>query len=229
MLVNSLGEMNTKIVLDFLSQLKENNCREWFNAHKDLYQQSRKSFEDMVAKLILKIGEFDEEVKYLTPTDCIFRIYRDIRFSPDKTPYKTHFSAYIAAQGGRKSPLAGYYIHIEPNNSQLGGGVYCPEPDALKKIRLSIYDNYDELKEILDDPEFKNNFGRIYSPEILKKMPLGYPADFEGAEFLKFKHFLVEHRVSDSVLLEKDIAEYASPLFKSLVPFNRFFNYILEE
>jgi uncharacterized protein (TIGR02453 family) len=221
--------MNVNVILDFLEKLKNNNNREWFNANKKSYQQSRKIFEEIVAKLIIKIGEFDEEVKYLTPADCIFRIYRDIRFSPDKTPYKTHFGAYIAPQGGRKSPLAGYYIHLEPGNTQLGGGIYCPDTELLKKIRMSIYDNYEELKEILEETSFKANFGEIYSPEKLKKMPLGYPADFEGAEILKFKHFLVEHSLTDTVLLNEDITEYAPPIYRSLLPFNRFFNYTLEE
>ena len=221
--------MNIQVILDFLKELKENNNREWFNAHKDSYLKAKKIFEELVTILILKIGEFDEEVKYLTPSECIFRIYRDVRFSPDKSPYKTHFGAYIAPGGGRKSILGGYYIHLENEHSMLGGGIYCPEPDALKKIRLSVFENYDELEEILNDPQFVSIFGKMDSDERLKKVPAGFPADFKGIEYLKFKHFLASHFLSDPAVLKEDLTVYAPKIFKALRPFNRFFNEILED
>ncbi len=220
--------MDLKVILDFLEKLREHNNREWFNDHKDSYLEAKKIFEELVTKLILKIGEFDEEVKYLTPSECIYRIYRDVRFSPDKSPYKTHLGAYIAPHGGRRSILSGYYIHLEPGNCQLGGGVYCPAPEILKKIRLSIYENYDELEEILNHPQFISYYGKIYSFEQLKKAPVGFPADFKGIEYLKFKHFLTEHSMSDSVVLKENMEVYAPKVFKALYPFNRFFNEILE-
>jgi len=221
--------MNIQQILNFLKALKANNNREWFNANKDSYIEAKKNFEELVATLILKIGEFDEEVKYLTPSECIFWIYRDVRFSHDKSPYKTHFGAYIAPGGGRKSILGGYYIHLESENNMLGGGIYCPEPSALKKIRQSVYENYDELEEILNDAQFVSIFGKMYSDESLKKAPAGFPADFKGMEHLKFKHFCVGHFLSDSELLKEDLTVYAPKVFKAMVPFNRFFNEILED
>ena len=221
--------MNLQVIFNFLKELKENNNREWFNAHKESYLEAKKIFEELVTKLILEIGEFDEEVKYLTPAECIYRIYRDVRFSLDKSPYKTYFGAYIAPRGGRKSILSGYYVHLESENSMLGGGIYCPEPAVLKKIRLSIFENYDELEEILNNPQFISVFGKMYSDEQLKKNPVGFPADFKGIEYLKFKHFLVGHFLSDSALLKEDLTVYAPQIFKAMIPFNRFFNEILED
>jgi len=221
--------MNIEVILDFLKELKANNNREWFNTHKDSYLKAKSIFEELVTKLILKLGEFDEEVKYLTPAECIYRIYRDVRFSPDKSPYKTYFGAYIAPHGGRKSILGGYYIHLESEHSMLGGGIYCPEPDALKKIRSSIFENYDELEEILNNPQFISVFGKMDSDERLKKAPAGFPADFKGIEYLKFKHFLASHFLSDSDVLKEDMTIYAPEVFKVLRPFNQFFNEILED
>jgi len=221
--------MNIQVILDFLKELKANNNREWFAAHKDSYLEAKKNFEELVTILIPKLGEFDEEVKYLTPSECIYRIYRDVRFSPDKSPYKTYFGAYMAPCGGRKSILGGYYVHLEAGSCMLGGGIYCPEPDALKKIRLSVYENYDELEEILNDPQFVSVFGKMYSDESLKKAPAGFPADFKGMEYLKFKHFLASHFLTDSAVLKEDLTVYAPKVFKALRPFNRFFNEVLEE
>ena len=220
--------MDLQVILNFLKELRENNNREWFNANKDSYLEAKKIFEELVTILIPKIGEFDEEVKYLTPSECIYRIYRDVRFSPDKSPYKTYFGAYIAPRGGRKSVLGGYYIHLESEHSMLGGGIYCPEPDVLKKIRLSVFENYDELEEILNNPQFVSILGKMYSEEQLKKAPVGFPADFKGIEYLKFKHFLASHFLSDSAVLKEDLTVYAPKVFKVLRPFNRFFNEVLE-
>ena len=219
--------MNIQVILDFLKQLKANNNREWFAAHKDSYLEAKKSFEELVTTLIPKIGEIDEDVKYLTPPECIYRIYRDVRFSPDKSPYKTYFGAYMAPRGGRKSILGGYYVHLEPDSCMLGGGIYCPEPGALKKIRQSVYENYDELEEILNDPQFVSVFGKMYSDESLKKAPAGFPADFKGMEHLKFKHFLASHFLTDSAVLKEDLTVYAPEVFKALRPFNRFFNEVI--
>ena len=221
--------MNLQTILDFLKNLTENNNREWFAANKNSYLEAKKNFEELVTILIPKLGEFDEEVKYLTPPECIYRIYRDVRFSPDKSPYKTYFGAYMAPRGGRKSILGGYYVHLEAGSSMLGGGIYCPAPDALKKIRHSIYENYDELEEILNDPQFVSVFGKMDSDEKLKKAPAGFPADFKGMEYLKFKHFLASHFLTDSAVLKEDLTVYAPKVFKAMVPFNRFFNEILED
>ena len=120
-----------KEIYDFLRELRENNDREWFNAHKKRYVELKAWFDEWVGKLIEKTAGFDEEIEGLNVKDCVYRIYRDVRFSPDKSPYKTHFAAYLASPGGRNSQRAGYYVHLEPDGSLLAGGLYCPEPSLL--------------------------------------------------------------------------------------------------
>ena len=134
--------MNAEII-QFLTELRQNNNREWFQANKSRYDFLRKVFIDEVQQLIDRIALFDPEIAGLEAKDCLFRIYRDIRFSPDKTPYKIHFAAYMASCGGRGSERAGYYIHLEPGGCLLSGGVWCPPP-ALLKIR-SYYGLYDKI------------------------------------------------------------------------------------
>ena len=134
-----------KELFQFLSELRLHNNREWFQANKPRYDLLHRQFIEVVQELINRMTLFEPELAGLTPKDCIFRIYRDIRFSPDKTPYKTHFGAYIAAYGGRKSEYAGYYLHLEPGASMLAGGVWCPPPALLKLFRKDIYENIEFL------------------------------------------------------------------------------------
>ena len=145
-----------KAIFDFLRKLRDNNDREWFNAHKPEYLELKDRFEKWVSELIERTADFDEEVRGLAAKDCVYRIYRDTRFSPDKTPYKTHFGAYIASPGGRNSNRAGYYVHLEPDGSLLGGGLYCPDPALLKRLRQDIYDNIEEFTSILQEKAFVN-------------------------------------------------------------------------
>ncbi|MBK8806523.1 MAG: DUF2461 domain-containing protein [Bacteroidales bacterium] len=135
-----------KLVYDFLKQLCINNNRDWFTANKDFFEQAKLEFKDFVEKLIPQIVAFDDTVKDVKSTECIFRIYKDVRFSKDKTPYKTNMGAFITPEG-RKSCNAGYYIHIEPDNSFTAGGIYMPPSDKLLKIRQSIYSNPSEFKK----------------------------------------------------------------------------------
>ncbi|HRS68437.1 MAG TPA: DUF2461 domain-containing protein, partial [Paludibacteraceae bacterium] len=162
------------------------------------------------------------------PDECIFRIYRDIRFSPNKQPYKNHFGAYIAPHGGRKSLLSGYYLHIQPDASFFSGGIYCPEPAALKRLRESIDIHYEELVAITNVQAFKNAFDEIVSPEALKRVPTGFASDSPAAEWLKFKHFIVQHPVSDAEFIASDFHEKALSVFRAMKPFNDFLNEALE-
>ena len=118
------------IILDFLSKLKENNNREWFQANKKFYEEAKSEVEAFVDDLIPRMAAFEPSLKYVTAKECMFRIFRDVRFSKDKVPYKTNMGAWIT-KGGRKSPGPGYYLHIQPGESMLAGGVYMPEPDKL--------------------------------------------------------------------------------------------------
>ena len=149
--------MNAEII-QFLTELRQNNNREWFQANKSRYDSLRKGFIDEVQQLIDRIALFDPEIAGLEAKDCLFRIYRDIRFSPDKTPYKIHFAAYMASCGGRGSERAGYYIHLEPSGCLLSGGVWCPPPALLKALRKDIYENIEDFVAIMEKPSFKKTY-----------------------------------------------------------------------
>ena len=134
-----------KVVLDFLALLEENNNREWFQQNKKQYDEAKAEVESFVNSIIGGLAKFDESVKYVEAKDCMFRIFRDVRFAKDKSPYKINMGAWIT-HAGRKSPGPGYYIHLQPGGSFLAAGVYMPEPDQLKKIRNEIYYNIAEFK-----------------------------------------------------------------------------------
>jgi len=141
--------MNLQITMDFLFQLRGNNNREWFNSNKDLYNEAKNEFEGFVNILIPTTKSIDSEIDVVSAKECTFRIFRDVRFSKNKSPYKINFGAYIS-KGGRKNPFAGYYIHLQPGESFVGGGIYMPESKYLKAIRKKIYENVDEYKGIIN-------------------------------------------------------------------------------
>ena len=219
--------MNEQII-QFLKELRVNNNREWFQANKARYDILRQGFIDEVQELIHQIGLFDFEVVGLDAKDCLFRIYRDIRFSPDKTPYKCHFAAYIASCGGRGSERAGYYIHLEPDGCLLSGGVWCPPPALLKMLRKDIYENIEELVGIMEEPNFKATYP-IMEGEVLKRMPVGYPSDFKYGEILRHKDFCVVSNKPDSFFYSSDWMDKVVADFKLLYPFNRFLNYTVDD
>lgn len=221
--------MRIQDILSFLSDLKENNHREWFALQKERYEMSRRDFEQISDQLILEISRFDDEVKHLTAKDCVFRIYRDTRFAADKTPYKTHFGVFIAAGGGRKSERGGYYLHLEPEKSFVAVGVWCPPPPLLKALRQSIYENIDELKEIMAAPSFSKYFSHFYDEEKLTKAPKGFPAEFPDVELLKLKHYMVEFSLSDSILSSEHFVSEVAKIMQSAYPLNRFLNYTVDE
>lgn len=218
-----------KNILHFLSELKQNNNREWFAENKDWYNQVKTDFEALGANLIREISTFDEDIKHVDVKDCVFRIYRDVRFSHDKSPYKTHIGIYIASHGGRKSQRGGYYIHFEPDNCFVGCGVWMPQPNILKALRQSIYENIDEFNDILENSAFKKQFPKLNEEGKMKKIPLGFPADFPQAELLKNKSFLVDTAITDEHLVATDFAKTISQLLKVAYPFMSFLNYTVDE
>lgn len=214
--------MNTHIhkeTLNFLVELKGNNKRDWFNSNKDLYHTAHQNLCDFVSVLIEKIAQFDNSVDGLDPKKCIFRIYKDIRFSKDKSPYKTHFGAIISENG--LSGSSGYYLHIEPDASMLGGGAYHPEPDLLRQIRQKISQNPDAYTKIIKNSHFKKNFGEI-SGERLKNVPKGFDKNNPMSNYLKLKDFVMIHKIDNEKLLSEDFADYCATIFKSMVSFNSF-------
>jgi uncharacterized protein (TIGR02453 family) len=211
-----------KTVLEFLKGLKENNTREWFEENRKGYESAKTEFEKMLNGLIPEIYSFDPEIGPLTAKDCVFRIYRDVRFSKDKSPYKTNMGGFIC-KGGRKGLYAGYYVHIEPGNPMLAGGIYMPPPEVLKKARQEIYFNAEEFKGILNGKDFKKTF-KVMEDDKLSRPPKDFPADFKDIELLKYKSYTVFHLMKDETVLGKDLQDYMVKVFKVMQPFNGFIN-----
>ncbi|MBC8111566.1 MAG: DUF2461 domain-containing protein [Verrucomicrobia bacterium] len=220
-----------KNVLQFLTNLSQNNTREWFEANKNLYDEAKAETQQLVTAILAAMLAFEPEFAHLKANDCMFRIFRDVRFSKDKTPYKPYFSAYFQREG-RKSMRAGYYLHIQPGgSSMLAGGMWMPEKEALKSIRQEIDYNAAKLHEIIDDQTFVKNFGSLFTqdmlfsmPRSLKKAPKEYAADHSEIELLKQKDFTLSHGLTDAQLTEPDFADYAVSTWKTLKPFNDFLN-----
>jgi uncharacterized protein (TIGR02453 family) len=222
-------QMKNKEILQFLSELNENNNREWYSRNKERCKALQTDYAKTVQTLIEGISLFDPEIKGLEAKNCLFRLFRDTRFSPDKTPYKTHFGAYMAAQGGRKSLRAGYYFHLEPGGSFISGGIYMPEPEVLKALRLAIYENIDEWLEITGG-RFVEFFPEMYGEdEKLKKIPLGFPKDWPHGELLKYKHYAFGHGLDDSFFEREDGIDQLLAIFKEIQPVNRFLNFTVDE
>ncbi|MEI6852371.1 MAG: DUF2461 domain-containing protein [Bacteroidota bacterium] len=208
--------------LNFLQQLSENNSREWFAENKKLYESAKADFEKITLRFIKEIGAFDEGVRNLTPRDCIFRIFRDVRFSKNKSPYKTNFGAAFNVSG-RKVHNAGYYFHLAPGTSFMGGGIYMPEPETLKMIRQEIYYNYDEFDKIVSEKEFVKYYKGIDGSR-LSLPPKGYPKDFKGIEMLKFKDYTAIHSFDPSKFSEEELFQQSIKVLKALKPLNDFLN-----
>lgn len=219
--------MNTAL-FQFLGELREHNNREWFQRNKKRYDTLLQQYCDRLQQLIDRMAAFDPDIAGLDAKNCIFRIYRDIRFSPDKTPYKTYFGAYIAPYGGRKSEYAGYYIHLEPDNAFLSGGIWRPTPPLLKKLRQDIYDNMDEFLEIIEDHDFKSVFPALEG-ETLKRMPAGFPADYACEHILRHKDFAFFSAKPDAFFCTDDWIDRTVEDCRKLIPFNRFLNYTVDE
>lgn len=212
--------MDLNICLEFLDQLNKNNNRQWFEANKKLYQQAKTEFDKFIESIIPLTKSIDPDIDVFKASECVFRIFRDVRFSKSKLPYKTNFGALIA-EGGRKRNNPGFYLHLEPDNSFIGGGVYMPVPEHLKAIREKIFENPQEFKSIIENKEFKKYFKELYG-EKLKSAPRGFPKDFAELELLKYKHYAVLHTVPDSFWTHKDLETNISSIFSSQFQLNRF-------
>lgn len=204
-----------KRVLDFLSDLRVNNNREWFNANKGRYLEANAVFNEFAGNLIAAIGEFDPSVRGLTLKECTYRIYRDTRFSHDKTPYKTHMGVYVCP-GGKKSGNAGYYFHVEPQGDGLLGhhlldvGIYMPESNVLKSVRDEIFDNGAEIEKAIR----KAKGFTLNRSNALKRTPTGYPADSPYDEYLRLKDFHLDKYIDNDYLLSDNLLERVSADFR---------------
>jgi len=214
-------------VFKFLKELKVNNHKEWFDANRSSYNDLRKEFEEFINVVIGEIALFDSEAAKTTAKASIFRINRDIRFSNDKLPYKTNFGAFIA-QGGRKGMNAGYYIHIEPGECFLAGGIYMPSGPMLKAIRTEIYENMEEFEQIVSAPAFLKHFGKEMWGEKLKTAPKGFPKDFIKIEYLKYKHYTLFKKEPDNIYVKPSFINEVREVFLEMRQFNKFLNRSLE-
>ena len=204
---------------EFLKKLKQNNNRDWFEKNKEKYLAAKEEYEKLLEKVIAGTRKFDKKISGdLTPKECTFRIYRDVRFSKDKKPYKTNMGASIDP-GGKKSQIAGYYLHIEPGNSFAAGGVWMPEPAMLQSIRQEIDYNPEPLLKVLKSAPFKKFFKGLDEEDKLKTVPKGFDKEHPHIELLKNKHFLVSHQLSDKEILGKDAVKKITEVFRAMHPF----------
>jgi uncharacterized protein (TIGR02453 family) len=212
----------------FLKALKSNNNKEWFDAHKEQYQEAKEEFEELVLKVIKDIHKFDKKINLsMQPKDCVFRIYRDVRFSKDKTPYKTHFSAHINP-GGRKSDAAGYYFQVAPGNSMVAGGSWMPMPDKLAAIRQEIDYNAKALEKILGAPAFKKHFKHLDESDKLKTVPKGFDKDHKNIELLKLKSFVAFNKLDDKSVKNPKVVKTIADNFKAMYPLVEFLRSAME-
>ena len=207
--------MQFYLILKFLKDIKKNNDRVWFEKNKSRYLEAKKGFEDFVAALLAEFSKFDTGMAGLDPKKLPFRIYRDVRFSKDKSPYKTNMGAGFSPNG-KLVQEPGYYIHIEPGKSFVAGGIYMPDATNLAKIRQEIDYNYDKLKKVINATSFKKSFDGFDQFDKLKTVPKGYPKDHPQIELLKLKSFIVSHNFSDKEVMDpkfvKTVASYAKPI-----------------
>ena len=205
-------------IFGFLKALKKNNNREWFEKNKAKYVAAKAEFEFLVHDIIKGISKFDKKISQDTEAkDCVFRIYKDVRFSKDKTPYKTHFGAYFSP-GGRKSSVAGYYFHFEPGNIFLAGGNWQPEAPQLNAIRQEIDYNGGKLESILNSKSFKKYFDGLSDEDKLKTVPKGYDKENKHIELLKLKSFIAYYNMADKKTSAKDFDKQICEGYKALFP-----------
>ena len=216
-------------LVSFLAELAENNNKPWFEAHRDEYQALRDQFTDLVGELIGRISEFDDSVRWVDPKSCLFRIYRDVRFSREKTPYKTTFAASIGERG-RKDDAPGYYFHVDEKGALLvAGGVYMPPTERLARIREYIADHPEKLQAVLRKKAFKAAFGDLWD-ERLKRPPRGYSEDTPMIGYIKLKHYIAEtERDVSTEAAAKDVVPWMADNFQAMYPFLRWLRDAVKE
>jgi uncharacterized protein (TIGR02453 family) len=220
--------MIQKATLDFLRNLKKNNNRDWFEKNRDKYEAARADVEQNVAAILVEIRSFDKKIPAdMEAKKCMFRIYRDVRFSKDKRPYKNNIGAHIQP-GGKKESGAGYYMHIEAGGAFLAGGMWQPAAPELAKIRQEIDYNFDEFKKIISARPFKKYFGGFEQDDKLATAPKGYPKDHPAIEFLKLKSFVVVASLSDKEVSAKNFRKTVKEIAKAMLPLNEFLRKALD-
>jgi uncharacterized protein (TIGR02453 family) len=229
-IVRKINPMLQHTSVQFLKDLSKNNNKEWFDKNRKQYEQAKSDFEGLTAEILKRLGETDETIAHLQPKDCLFRINRDVRFSKNKSPYKTNMGMSIA-RGGKKVHFPGYYFHFEPGASFAAGGLWMPMAPELKKLRQEIDYNWDEFKKIIQSEKFKTVFGDLEKSgeTSLTRPPKGYDAAHPGIEYLKLKSFIASASVSDADIVSENLARKITATFEALRPLISFFNRALEK
>jgi uncharacterized protein (TIGR02453 family) len=218
-----------KKVINFLSGLRVNNHRDWFEAHKNEYKEALAEFNAFGQRLIDALGSIDPTVRGVTLKDCTYRIYRDVRFSPDKSPYKTYMGLYVCPHG-KKSGYAGYYFHVQPHadgfaeGSLLTSGLYMPEPAVLRSLRDDILDNGAAYERLIERAEGFT----LYTGSALKRTPIGFPPDSPYDALLRLKDLYLQQPLPDSVLFGGDLLERVVAEFRKTVDFCALLNRSVE-
>ena len=209
--------------ITFLRNIKKNNNKDWFDKNKERYLLAKDNVAAVIDSLLPKLCTFEKKFTGLTSKDCLFRIYRDVRFSKDKRPYKINIGAGINI-GGKKAMNAGYYLHIEPGKSFLAGGIWMPPGDVVKKIRQEIDYNGKKINKILSQKDFKKYYGTLDEEYKLKTSPKGYDKNHPDIELLRHNSFIVWHKYTDKEITNKNFIKELTKGSKIMKPFLDFLN-----
>jgi uncharacterized protein (TIGR02453 family) len=219
------NHVDLKSVLDFLGGLQKNNNKAWFEKNRPAYEKAKGEFEAFVDQLIVGFGSV-ENLSGITAKDCVMRIYRDIRFSKDKSPYKTNMGASIGP-GGKKSTRLTYYLHIEPSSaSMIAGGLHMPDSAQITKFREAIDRDPKSFKKVVNDKAFQQFFGTIEG-EKLKTVPKGFDRDHPEIELLRLKEVVAVHRITDATVLSPKFGAHVMDGFTAMKPFLDYLNSVI--
>jgi uncharacterized protein (TIGR02453 family) len=216
--------------IKFLKNLKKNNNKPWFDANRPIYETAKKDYETFIQQVIDKLAKSDETIGGIKAKECMFRINRDVRFSKDKSPYKSNFGAFIN-KGGKKSNLAGYYFHLEPGASFIGGGLWMPMPKELAQVRQEIDYCFNDFKKITGAAGFKKAYGKVHDGDDykLQRVPKGYEADNPAAEYLKLKSFTAMKSIADNELTDPELVKKSVAALQALQPLIEFINRAIKD
>lgn len=213
--------------LQFLKNLKKNNNKGWFESNRKSYEAAKADFMQLTETIIIATAKFDAPIGTLQPKQCTFRINRDVRFSKDKSPYKSNMGASFSP-GGKKGNDPGYYFHCEPGQSFAGGGLYMPMPPDLVKIRQELDYNFNDWKKITANKTFKKYFTKgVDGIDVLSRPPKGYTEDNPAIEYLKMKSIIVSRTFTDTELLNKNLVNEIAKTFEAMKPLIDFLNHAM--
>ena len=215
--------------LQFFNELNINNNKDWFLANKERWEAIRAKFVDFTAEVIKVMTELDPSLGNITPQSCLYRINRDLRFTPDKRPYKTHIAFFLPTGGNRRCAVPGYYMQLGiedyglHGNCSLGGGIFMPTPQTLNAIRQEIFYNTDDFLAIINNKDYKRYFGsKFFTTKVLSRPPKGYPADWPHVNLLKYKDYCSMHEVPQELIFGEDMLPHVLDAFRATVPLNLF-------